>query len=214
MCPRESLRFVTEAHRHLSPVCEAGCGSQPQRRSTAIAESHQMKACASQDGSQSAVALGVGLGSLAHRGWVPSSTAVSDLQLRQIYITPHFAKCPPVSRSSSFCGSHLFAPCGFTKKALCKIAYAEAGASAACTPQPLRVLRAVACSPYWCADTWASVRRCALGCGQRLRRASGVCPRPPLGLACFAASPARSARPPPKGAPSAPREDTPPSAAA
>ena len=27
-----------------------------------------------------------------------SSTAVSELQLRQIYITPHFAKCPPVSR--------------------------------------------------------------------------------------------------------------------
>ena len=98
MCPRESLRFVTEAHRHLSPVCEAGCASQPQRRSTALAESHQMKACASQDGSQSAVALGVCLGSLAHRGWLPSSTIVSELQLRQIYITPHFAKCPPVSR--------------------------------------------------------------------------------------------------------------------
>ena len=98
MCPRESLRFVTEAHRHLSPVCEAGCASQPQRRSTALAESHPMKACASQDGSQSAVALGVGLGSLAHRGWLPSSTVVSELQLRQIYITPHFAKCPPVSR--------------------------------------------------------------------------------------------------------------------
>ena len=98
MCPRESLRFVTEAHRHLSPVCEACCASQPQRRSTALAESHQMKACASQDDSQSAVALGVGLGSLAHRGWLPSSTIVSELQLRQIYITPHFAKCPPVSR--------------------------------------------------------------------------------------------------------------------
>lgn len=98
MCPRESLRFVTEAHRHLSPVCEAGCASQPQRRSTAIAESHQMKACASQDGSQSAVALGVGLGSLAHCGWLPSSTAGGVPQLRQIYITPHFAKCPPVSR--------------------------------------------------------------------------------------------------------------------
>ena len=98
MCPRESLRFVTEAHRHLSPVCEAGCTSQPQRRSTALAESHQMKACASQYGSQSAVALGVGLDSLAHRSWHPSSTAVGVPQLRQIYITPHFAKCPPVSR--------------------------------------------------------------------------------------------------------------------
>ena len=67
MRPRESLRFVTEAHRHLSPVREAGCASQPQRRSTAIADSHQMKACASQGGGQSAVALGVGLSSLAHR---------------------------------------------------------------------------------------------------------------------------------------------------
>lgn len=46
--PRESLRFVTEAHRHLSPVREAGCASQPQRRRTALAESHQMKACALQ----------------------------------------------------------------------------------------------------------------------------------------------------------------------
>ena len=98
MRPRESLRFVTEAHRHFSPVREAGCVSQPQRRCTAIAESRQMKASASQDGSQSAVALGVGLGSLAHRGWLPSSTAVGDPQLRQSYITPHCIQCPPVSR--------------------------------------------------------------------------------------------------------------------
>ena len=34
---------------------------------------------------------------------------------------------------------------------------------------------------------------------------SGVCPRPPLSLACFAASAARPARPPPEGAPSEPR---------
>lgn len=42
-----------------------------------------------------------------------------------------------------------------------------------------------------------------------LRRACCVCPRPPLGLACFAASPARSARQPPKWAPLEPRHDTP-----
>ena len=57
-----------------------------------------MKACASQHGSQSAIALGVCLGSLAHRGWHPSSTTVADLQLRQSYITPHCFQCPPVSR--------------------------------------------------------------------------------------------------------------------
>ena len=98
MCPRESLRFVTEAHRHLSPVCEAGCASQPQRRSTALAKSHQMKASASQDGSQSAVALGVGHGSLAHRAGIPVRPSVLNLQLRQNYITPHCPQCPPVSR--------------------------------------------------------------------------------------------------------------------
>ena len=98
MCPGESLRFVTEAHRHLSPVCEASCASQPQRRSTAVAESHPMKACASQDGSQSAVALDVRHGSLARRGWLGSSTTVSELQLRQNYIMPHCPQCPPVSR--------------------------------------------------------------------------------------------------------------------
>ena len=97
MRPRESLRFVTEAHRHLSPVCEAGCTRQPQRRSTALAESHHMKACASQDGSRSAVALGVGLASLTHRGWHLSSTAIGDPQLRQNYITPHFVKWSPAA---------------------------------------------------------------------------------------------------------------------
>ncbi len=50
------------------------------------------------DGSMSAVTLGVGLGSLTHRDWHPSSTAVGDPQLRQSYITPHCPQCPPVSR--------------------------------------------------------------------------------------------------------------------
>jgi len=47
-------------------------------------------------------------------------------------------------------------PFGFTKKHLCLVPSLAAGASAACTPQPLRVLRAVACRPcgllasgYW-----------------------------------------------------------------
>ena len=51
MRPSESLRFATETHRHLSPVREAGYASQPRRRSATLAESHQMKACASQDDS-------------------------------------------------------------------------------------------------------------------------------------------------------------------
>ncbi len=45
-------------------------------------------------------------------------------------------------------------PCGVIQQALCKIAYAGAGLSAACTPQPLRVLRAVACRPCGVRALW------------------------------------------------------------
>ena len=141
MRPRESLRFVTEAHRHLSPVREAGCASQPQRRSTALAKSHQIKACASQDGSQSAVALGVGLGSLAHRGWHPSSERVSIRTLRQSYITPHCIKCMASQSQAPFVSPHRFAPFGFTQQALCKIAFAGAVASRRRSPVASRPTR-------------------------------------------------------------------------
>lgn len=95
----------------------------------------------------SAVALGVGLGSLAHRAGNPVRPSVRDLQLRQNYITPHCATWPPVSRGAPFVAATAGAPYGVTQQALCKIAYADPGLSAACTPQPLRVLRAVACRP-------------------------------------------------------------------
>lgn len=109
MRPRESLRFVTEAHRHLSPVREAGCASQPQRRSTALAESHQIKACASQDGSQSAVALGVCLGSLAHRGWHPSSERVS-VRTSGVLALWHMSGAARRILVSGFAGHVVFAP--------------------------------------------------------------------------------------------------------
>lgn len=166
MRPRESLRFVTEAHRHLSPVREAGCASQPQRRGTAIAESHQMKACASQDDSQSAVALGVGLGSLAHRGWLPSSTAVGHPQLRQSYITPHCIKCMASQSQAPFVSPHRFAPFGFTQQALCKIAFAGAVVSRRRSPVASRPTRR-RLSPWWCAGAVAYVRRFAHCSGQR-----------------------------------------------
>jgi len=68
-----------------------------------------------------------------------------------------FCKVSASQSQAPFVGSHRFAPCGFTKPALCKLASAGAGASAACTPQPLRVLRAGALSPLWCAGTWVLV---------------------------------------------------------
>ena len=50
---------------------------------------------------------------------------------------------------------------------------------------------------------------CALVYSAAYGHAFCICPRPPLRLACFAASPMWSARPPPKGAPAEPRQGTP-----
>ena len=76
-------------------------------------------------------------------------------QLRQSYITPHFRKCRAVAALKL----HLVhrtatRPHGFPKQALCKIAYAGPGLSAACTPQPLRVLRAIGCRPSGVLAPW------------------------------------------------------------
>ena len=141
---------------------------------------------------------------------LPVPPTVLDLQLRQSYITPHCIKCRSSRSQAHFVSPHRFAPFGFTQQALCKIAFAGAVASRLHSQAASR-LACSRLSPLWCAGTWTLVRRFAHCSGQRLCRACCVCPRPPLGLACFAASPARSARPPPKGAPSEPRLDTQPS---
>jgi hypothetical protein len=129
---------------------------------------------------------------------------VSVRTLRQSYITPHCIKCRPSHEQAHFVSLHRFAPFVFTQQALCKIAYAGAVASRRRSPVASRPTRR-RLSPWWCAGVVTYVRRCAHYSDRRLRHVSCVCPRPPLGLACFAASPARSARPPPKGAPSGPR---------
>ena len=167
-------------------------------------DSHSSSKVLCKDGSMSAVALDVCHGSLAHRGWHFSSTIVGVPQLRQSYITPHCTKCMSSHSQAPFVAQHRFAPFGFTQQALCKIAFAGAVASRRRSPVASRPTRH-RLSPLWCAGVVAYVRRYAHCFSHRLRRASCVCPRPPLGLACFAASPARSARPPPKGAPSEPR---------
>ncbi len=196
MRPSESLRFVTETHHHLSPVREAGCASQPQRRGTAIADSHQMKACASQGGGQSAVALGVGLSSLAHRAgsaiacgsaWSPCSW--------QLWYSPaaaklHNAALPSVSTSQSqapFVAATASRPSGEGNRLYAKLPSLESVAQPSALPGRWHALRAAVCAPLWM--SWhlgALVRRCALcgwsvACGQ----SCGVCPRPPL---CFAAA--------------------------
>jgi hypothetical protein len=74
------------------------------------------------DGSQSAVALGVGLASLTHRGWHPSSTAVGDPQLRQSYITPHLESAVQSFRQSfTWCPAPLRALTGFQNRRYVKL---------------------------------------------------------------------------------------------
>lgn len=141
MRPRESLRFVTEAHRHLSPVREAGCAQSAAKagyRHCRVASNESMCFAVI---SQSAVALGVGLGSLAHRGWHPSSERVSVRTLRQSYITPHCIKCMASQSQAPFVFPHRFAPFGFTQQALCKIAFAGAVASRRRSPVASRPTR-------------------------------------------------------------------------
>lgn len=53
--------------------------------------------------------------------WPPSSTAVGDPQRRQNYITPHFAKCPPVSRGAPFVAATASRPAGLQKRRYAKL---------------------------------------------------------------------------------------------
>jgi len=123
--------------------------------------------------------------------------------LRQSYITPHCIQCPPVNRRLLLWRSPLRAlrvnATGVMQNCLRwsgRQSSALPGRFAPYAPPPVAL---VVC--------W----RC--GIGQALRAgfwsAASPCiwclPLPTPGLACFAASPARSARPPPEGAPSEPR---------
>ncbi len=112
---------------------------------------------------------------------------------------------------SSFCGRHRFAPYGVTQHALCKIAYADPGLSAACTPQPLRVLRAGGRRPCAGAGTWSVSQLLRKG----FRSAASPCilcmPRPPSWPCPASRALALRGLPVrPQGAPSEPRQDTPP----
>ena len=149
----------------------------------------------------SAVALGVGLGSLAHRGWHPSSTAVGVPQLRQSYIKRHCTKWPPVSRRLLWWQPPLARPAGSCSTFYAKLPVADPGLSAVGAPRSVPALRAAACRPCRRAGAVAYVRRCARVCWSVASgQVSCVCPAHPVASPRFAGfGPRWSARPPPRG---------------
>ena len=83
MQPFLSRALVKKGHIVTFARSTVGCAGQWQRLGTAIAKMHANHGqLLRKDGSQSAVALGVCHGSLAHRGWHSSSTVVGAPQLR------------------------------------------------------------------------------------------------------------------------------------
>jgi hypothetical protein len=127
----------------------------------------------------------------------------------RFYITPHCIKCMPVSRQAPLVVMHRWrALSGLRSRRYAKLPTLAAVASCRRSPVASRPTRRHL-SPCGCACMVASVRRFAQCFSVSGFAVSlGVGPRPPLGSLASQASPARSARPPPKGAPSEPRKES------
>ncbi len=117
-----------------------------------------------------------------------SAAAIAAMMNRYQQLRPHAAllhkaalhEVPGQPVASSFVARYRFAPCGFTQQALCKVAYAGAGLSAAGATRSLARPTHRRLSPWWCAGTWSLVRRFArvfwlVACGHT----SCVCPAHP-----------------------------------
>ena len=100
------------------------------------------------DGSMSAVALDVCHDSLAHRGWNSSSTIVGVPQLRQSYITPHFAKCSSVvPLKLHLMSSTACAPSRVSKTGVMQNCLRWSSRQSSALPGRWRALRAADCRP-------------------------------------------------------------------
>lgn len=124
----------------------------------------------------------------------------------RFYITPHFAKCRAVVALKLHLVPHTASrPFGFTKQALCKVAFAGVGRTAVGASRSLarptrRRLRALVGVPA--PGHWSGAARCVAG--QWPAASHVVCaPAHPCASPLRGISPARwPARPPPVGAPS------------
>ena len=109
---------------------------------------------ASQQGSMSPVGLGVGLGSLAHRVWHFSSTAVGAPQLRQNYITPHCIKCWSSHSQAHFVALHRWRALRVYAAGVMQNCLRWSGHQPPALPGRLRALRAVVCCPSGMLALW------------------------------------------------------------
>jgi hypothetical protein len=111
------------------------------------------------------------------------------------------------SQSPSSFGGHapLARPIGFTQQALCKVAYAGSGRQLSALPGRYAPYAPPSVALWVCLHGGFGQALCAVLSVSGFAVSLGVGPRPPLGSLASQASPARSARPPPKGAPSEPR---------
>ncbi len=184
MCRRQSLRLVATAHHRLT------------RFDALLSQSVGTAEYRHTQGPQSCRVVCVAVVALARYG-----------HALRFYITPHFVKCAPVAALKlRLVPPTASRPCGFTKQALCKVAFAGVGRTAVGAsrshPRPTRRrLRAlVVVVALW---HWSGAARCALG--QWPAASHVVCaPAHPCASPLRGFSPARwSARPPPVGAPSA-----------
>ncbi len=153
------MPLLKKPHRHFLQIDGWLCRSVAKAGYSHCQDAHRSHGqLLRNDGSKSAVALGVCHGSLTHRGWHSSSTVIGDPQLRQSYITPHCMKCRSSHSQARFVSLHRYAPFGFTQQALCKIAFAGAVTSRLHSPVASRPTCS-RLSPYWCASVVAHIRR-------------------------------------------------------
>jgi hypothetical protein len=212
MRPCKSLRFVSGSHRHFRQF--NGLGYQ----SVHAALLHPAQSPAEVHGQCFAIwqsercGAGCGHGSLrivAGSRIYGCDGIHSFGHTLRFYIRPHCVKYPPVSRAAPLVSATASRPAGLRSRHYAKWPTLVR----ACQPSALPSRFAPSVHPTaalvlcWrsgisqllCKCFWSAASPCIL-----------CLPPPTPGLACFAASPARSARPPPAGAPSVPRADTPP----
>jgi hypothetical protein len=113
----------------------------------------------------------------------PQAWALLSRPLQARYIRPRFAKCPALRSPGSLRAVHRFAPCGFTKQALCKVpsAWGHAPRVGVLPGPPSSCLRPPAACAFRALHCPGLKRALRAGVVERLRHSLrvGYCPPRP-----------------------------------